>query len=50
MRSRTDGQLFYWLSEGLPGTGMPGFKSRLSEKERWDVLNYIKANLIPTDR
>lgn len=38
----TDGELFFWISEGVAETAMPGFKDRLSEIDRWHVLNYIK--------
>jgi mono/diheme cytochrome c family protein len=39
----TDGQLFYWVSSGVQGTAMPAFGDRLSEQERWDVINYIRT-------
>lgn len=37
-----DGELFFWISEGVAETAMPGFKDRLSEEDRWHVLNYVK--------
>lgn len=37
-----DGELFFWISEGIAETAMPGFKDRLSELDRWHVVNYIK--------
>jgi copper transport protein len=40
----TDAQLYDWLSNGVPGTAMPKFASELSETDRWNVLNYIKAS------
>jgi mono/diheme cytochrome c family protein len=45
----TDGQLFYWISEGFPGTAMPAFRGTLSEQERWHVLNFLRT-LALTDR
>jgi copper transport protein len=39
----TDGELFTWLSRGVPGTAMPGFESQLSEAERWHTVNYIRG-------
>ncbi|MDR7485527.1 MAG: CopD family protein [Armatimonadota bacterium] len=39
----TDGQLFHWISEGMPGTAMPAFKDVISEEDRWHVLNFIKT-------
>jgi len=41
MRETTDGELFGAISEGhLP---MPPFKSKLSEEERWQVVDYIRT-------
>jgi mono/diheme cytochrome c family protein len=37
-----DGQLFAWVSEGIPGTAMPGFRGRLTDEERWHVVNYLR--------
>ena len=39
----TAGDLFWWISHGIPGSGMPGFTSRLSEEERWELINYLRA-------
>ena len=39
----TDGQLFYWVTSGVQGTAMPAFGNRLSDQERWDVINYIRT-------
>ncbi len=38
-----DDQLFAWISNGIDGTAMPAFANRLSENERWDVINYIRS-------
>ncbi|RMF00360.1 MAG: hypothetical protein D6768_12955 [Chloroflexi bacterium] len=42
-----DDYLFWRISEGgnlSPfNSAMPGFKSRLTEQERWDIINYIHA-------
>jgi len=38
-----EGTLFWWVSHGIAGTPMPGFADRLSESERWDVLNFLRA-------
>jgi mono/diheme cytochrome c family protein len=41
MSETTDGELFWVISEGhLP---MPAFKSKLTEEERWQVVDYIRA-------
>src|SRR5882672_9788924 len=39
----TDADLMRSIDEGLPGTAMPGWKSRLSDRQRRDVLAYIKT-------
>jgi copper transport protein len=43
----SDGQLFDWLSNGVPGTAMPAYRDQLSEEERWSLLNYIRATFGP---
>ncbi|HLW60780.1 MAG TPA: cytochrome c [bacterium] len=44
-----DGRLFFWITYGMGGTGMPGFEHRLSDAERWHVINYLRT-FTPTDR
>jgi copper transport protein len=39
----TDGELFTWLSKGVPGTAMPPFEAQISENDRWHVVNYIRG-------
>ncbi len=39
----TAGDLFWWLSHGIPRGGMPGFGERLSEDQRWDLVNFVRA-------
>jgi len=39
----TDGQLFYWISNGLPRTAMPAFATTLSDIQRWDLVNFIRT-------
>lgn len=39
----TAGDLFWWLTTGIPGSPMPGFKDRLTEEERWDLINFLRA-------
>ena len=41
LAGRTDGYLFWKVSEGT-GT-MPGFKSSLSETERWQVIDFVRS-------
>ncbi len=42
-RHHTAGDLYWWISEGIPAAGMPGFGARLSEEERWDLVNFVRA-------
>jgi mono/diheme cytochrome c family protein len=39
----TEGQLWVWISDGVPGTAMPAFASSLSEEDRWHLVNYLRA-------
>jgi len=39
----TAGDLYWWLTHGIPAAGMPGFADRLSEEERWDLINFVRA-------
>src|SRR6266705_1721961 len=39
----TAGDLFWWLTNGIPAAGMPGFGARLTEEQRWDVINFLRA-------
>jgi len=44
----TDGELFWWLSHGIEapngGLAMPGFAASLSDDQRWDLIDYIRAH------
>ena len=37
------GDLFWWLSNGIRDTAMPGFSASLAEDERWDLINFLRA-------
>jgi putative copper export protein/mono/diheme cytochrome c family protein len=39
----SDGDLFWWISHGIPEGGMPGFATVLDESKRWDVINFVHA-------
>jgi putative copper resistance protein D len=39
----TAGDLFWWLSHGIPRGGMPGFGEQLTEDQRWDLVNFVRA-------
>jgi mono/diheme cytochrome c family protein len=37
-----DGDLYYWISEGRSG-GMPAWRDRLSDDERWRIVLYLRS-------
>lgn len=39
----SDAQLESWISDGVPGSAMPAWMGKLSDQQRWDVLNYLKT-------
>ena len=43
MAQHTDGDLFWWIARGIPGTPMPAFGDSLNEEERWHLVNYIRS-------
>ena len=42
MAAMTDGELFWKISKGITGI-MPAGEKRMSEEERWHVVNYIRT-------
>jgi len=39
----TAGDLFWWITHGIPRSGMPPFGGSLAEEQRWDVVNFLRA-------
>jgi len=39
----TDRDLFRAITLGLPGSGMPPWKNKLSQEERWQLVHYTKT-------
>ena len=39
----TDGQLYEWITHGYPHSAMPAFGERLSDADRWNLVNYIRT-------
>ena len=39
-----DGVLYAWITDGIRGTGMPAWSPQLSDQERWDLVNFLRAN------
>ena len=40
---RSPGEIFWLISHGRPERGMPEFRSRLQETDRWHVINFLHA-------
>lgn len=39
----TGGDMYWWLTAGIPKSGMPGFSAVMDEQTRWDVINFLRA-------
>jgi len=39
----TAGDLYWWITRGIPRGGMPSFGQRLSDEERWNLVNFVRA-------
>jgi mono/diheme cytochrome c family protein len=39
----SDGEIFKVLGEGVKNTAMRSFKSKMTEHEMWDVVNYTRS-------
>ncbi|HEX6386789.1 MAG TPA: CopD family protein, partial [Anaerolineae bacterium] len=40
--THTDGDLYYWIMEGIENTPMSSFGDRLTSEEGWHLVNYIR--------
>ena len=43
MLHHREGDVFWWIKRGIPGTLMPAFDGRMRESEIWDVINWLRA-------
>lgn len=39
----SEGELYFFIARGIPGTAMPAWRSVLSEQERWQLVHYLHA-------
>lgn len=39
----TAGDLYWWITHGMPEGPMPGFASVLDEEQRWDTVNFLRV-------
>jgi hypothetical protein len=46
--AHSEGELFWWLAKGMTGPdgspAMPGFGESLDDGQRWNLIDYIRAN------
>ena len=42
INQHTDGDVYTWISSGLPG-GMPAWSGSLSDTQIWDLVNFLRA-------
>jgi putative copper resistance protein D len=40
-----DGEHYWWIARGIPGTSMPAFGSRLADDDIWNVIEYLNAQV-----
>lgn len=45
-RLHAEGELFWWISNGIQGTGMPAWTG-LSDLQKWQVVQYIRTLGLP---
>lgn len=39
----TDGAIFVVVRDGIKGTGMKGFGSKMTAHQMWDIVNYLRS-------
>jgi mono/diheme cytochrome c family protein len=42
LTSHPDGDIWYWITNGLPG-GMPAWGTSLTDTQRWELVNYLRS-------
>ena len=42
-RHRTEGEIFWVIKNGSPGTSMVGFGGQLTDKEIWSIIQYLRG-------
>ena len=50
MEKISAGQMFWIIKNGSKGTGMVAHKKTLKDKEIWDVIKYIRTDLMRTNK
>jgi putative copper export protein/mono/diheme cytochrome c family protein len=39
----SDGEIFWWISDGMEGSAMPGFAAQIPDLRRWDLVQFLRA-------
>lgn len=42
-RAQRDGDLYHAITYGVPGTAMPAYEEALDERERWELVRYLRS-------
>ena len=50
MKKVSAGQMFWIIKNGSKGTGMVAHKKTLKDKEIWDIIKYIRTDLMRTNK
>ncbi|MCA9924414.1 MAG: copper resistance protein CopC [Anaerolineales bacterium] len=40
--THTDGDLFYWILQGVDGSAMPAFEETVTREQAWHLVNYVR--------
>ena len=47
--THTDGDLFYWILQGIEETAMPAFGEQFTEEQAWHLVNYVRRLSVRED-
>ena len=47
--THTDGDLFFWILQGIEETAMPAFEAQLTEEQAWHLVNYVRRLSVRDD-
>lgn len=42
-----DGEIYQWISNGIPGTAMPALEEQIESEDRWHLINYLRVLTAP---
>ncbi|MFZ1395342.1 MAG: CopD family protein [Candidatus Promineifilaceae bacterium] len=45
----TDGDLYYWILQGIEETAMPAFSEQITEEQAWHLVNYVRRLSVRED-